>query len=201
MANESVPRGATISASETIAKAAAAADAQMAELIAAHQNSPEMKLQRDRDELARLQSDPYTLDRSQREIEVLQGRIAAAEAGADAAVAAQVLSDEQRVNLALEGKVSPWASSSTINGQIPLGDLGVAIEDLRAAGLNAVQIDQAVNGAKYHRVTIDAARALYETRMADAEWVAKLAAGDRAVKREHTLIGIVLNATCVADDA
>src|SRR5262245_46602787 len=90
----------------------AAADAKMAELIAAHQNSPEVRLQRDRDELARLTGDPHTLDRSRREIEVLEGRIAAAQV-------AVAQTEAKRVDAIIRGDAPIAGAEVTMGDQIP----------------------------------------------------------------------------------
>ncbi len=190
-----------------IEAAAAAATAQLAQMKTDYEASPQRQLERDREQLARLESDPFhqnkqlSSEAARQDVAAIKSRIAVAEAGAEAAVAAQVLTDAQRTALVIEGKIDPHGPSSTISGQIPLGDLGAAVEDFRVAGLNDIQINQAINGAKYHRGTVDAGRQLFEQRMSDPAWVAKLAAGDRATKKEKLLIDIVLNATIVADDA
>jgi hypothetical protein len=113
---------------DQITKAASDATIQLEQLKAAYASSPEMKIAADRAELNRLQSDPYLLDRSTREIEVLSGRIAAAEAAPVAST------DAERVDRVLAGQ-PVTGPSVTFNDQIPEADFSSAVQDDVAAGV------------------------------------------------------------------
>jgi hypothetical protein len=179
-----------------------AGDAAMARLTEEFNNSPNQRIARDEAELSRLQSDPFHLNQkaagnrvAEAQESAIQSRLAVAKAEA------AKLHGSNRIERALTtDATSDPLFDSTVDGELSMTALRSQIADYRELGLNDIQINQAVNGAKYHRVTIDAARQLYEQRMSDPEWTRKLAAGDKLVKREHALIGICLNATCVADD-
>src|SRR6266850_563921 len=156
----------------------AKADADMAALVAAHRDAPEQRIQRDRNELERLQSDPHTLARSQREIDVLKGRISQAEAGADAAVASRVLSDAQRVDLALKGETFRGPQSSTEN-QIFASDFADAIQSDLAAGVRPELVKSFyATGRSNDRLGHVAAQMWLDRFSTDAELQQKFANGD-----------------------
>src|SRR5262245_25542696 len=105
----------------------------MARMVEAYHAAPEQRLARDKAELARLQSsDPSRVPRGPRDVEVLEARIADAEARQ-----ARPVPDTERVKRILndEPVPPPWAAGSTSGSQIPAGDFGGAVADLIIAGV------------------------------------------------------------------
>jgi hypothetical protein len=98
-------------------------------LKAAYASSPEMKLEADRAELNRLQSDPYSMDHHRRSIQVLSDRIAAAEAAGSGPS-----TEAERVDRALTG-TPVTGPSVTVGNQIPEADFFSAVQDDIAAGV------------------------------------------------------------------
>jgi hypothetical protein len=115
---------------DQITKQAADATIKLAELQRAYETSPDMRLERDRAELAKLQSDPYSMDHHRRSIQVLEGRIAAAEAAGSGPS-----TDAERVDRALTG-TPVTGPSVTFGDQIPEADFSSAVQDDIAAGVN-----------------------------------------------------------------
>jgi len=170
------------------------ANAAFAKMVADFQASPEQKLARDREQLAKLQSDPFHLNKkiggsnaAANEEATILARIAVAEREAEAARVAAAIVDD-KVDL-------PMIETTTEDSPLNMRDMKAVVDDLRALGLNDVCIGQAINGSREYASTIAEVKALFESRLADPEWVKKLNAGDRATRKEHTLICIVLNAT------
>src|SRR5262249_11083491 len=121
---------------DALTKQAADATIKLQELERAYRESPEMRLERDRAALEKLQSDAYYLDRSlvnaqaRREAEVLEGRIRQAEASTPLVP----MTDAERVDAALMG--DPIAGPSTSFGQqIPAQDFAGVVQADIALGL------------------------------------------------------------------
>ncbi len=179
---------------DQITRQAADATIKLAELQKAYASSPEHKLARDRDRLAELQSDPYHLNRlvagsaaARAEEQALRSNIAVIES--------QLESTRQDAALRGEKIDLPALIETTREGVLPQREMLTAVTDLRDLGLNDACIDEAINGARNPPAIIAAAKERLEARLSDAEWVRKLAAGDRATRRELTLLNIVLNST------
>jgi hypothetical protein len=100
----------------------------------------------------------------------LRSRIAVAEAAAETARREAAVAGE-KIDL-------PGLIETTTDGQLPMGEMISAVDDLRA--LNDICIGEAINGVREHAAIIAEAKALFEARMADSEWVRKLNAGDPA---------------------
>ncbi len=182
-----------------IEAAAAAATAQLAEMKTAYEASPQRQLERDREELARLENDPHHLnarltnERAQQDIAAIKSRIAVAEAGAEAAVAAQVLTDAQRVDLALQGE-SFRGPQSTIEGQIPASDFADAIRDDIALGLPASLVRRFHStGRSDDRLGHVNAKFWLDRFNSDAEMQKKFAAGDAVMRMRFRAAHIYLN--------
>jgi hypothetical protein len=113
----------------------AAGDAAMARLVEEYHSSPEQRIARDRAEKQRLESDPYTLDKSRREIEVLEGRIREAEARS-ISNPELAMTDAELVDAVLAGEPvpMPWSAGSTVDPQVPAGDFVGAVAALIEQG-------------------------------------------------------------------
>jgi hypothetical protein len=121
-------------AREQATKTVADANAKFAELKQAYETSPEMRLQRDREQLERLRSDPYHLNKklggsaaARDEEQSLISRIAVAESKAES----------QRLNAAIAGeKIDlPGMIETTVNGQLPMRELISAVEPVLERGV------------------------------------------------------------------
>ena len=124
-----------------------------------------------------LQNDPYHLNKklggsaaAAAEEQSLRSRIAVAEAAAETARREAAVAGE-KIDL-------PGLIETTTDGQLPMGEMISAVDDLRA--LNDICIGEAINGVREHAAIIAEAKALFEAPMADSEWVRKLNAGDPA---------------------
>src|SRR5262249_44432808 len=125
---------------DAVTKQAADATIKLQELERAYRESEPMRLERDRIELERLQSDPHYLDRSlvspqaRREAEVLEARIRQAEQST-----LVPRTDAERVDAAVMG--DPIAGPSTSYGQqIPAQDFAAAIQADIALGLRPAPV-------------------------------------------------------------
>jgi len=178
---------------ERAAKQVDAANAKFEELKRIYANSADQKIARDRAALERLRSDPHHLDRklagnamARDDEQSLIARIAIAESKAEA----------ERLDRPTTEKIDlPSLIETTTEGMLPQREMLVAVNDLKDLGLNDACINQAVNGSRERPEIIAAAKERLEARLSDPEWVKKLNAGDRATRRELTLINIVLNST------
>ena len=93
----------------------------------------------------------------------MRSRIAVAEAAAETARREAAVAGE-KIDL-------PGLIETTTDGQLPMGEMISAVDDLRA--LNDICIGEAINGVREHAAIIAEAKALFEARMADLEWVRK----------------------------
>jgi hypothetical protein len=183
-----------------IEAAAAAATAQLAQMKADFEASPERQLERDRAELARLENDPHHLgarltnERAQADIAALKARIAIGEATTPV-----VRTDAERLGDILSGKADIPLIETTVDGQLTTHATMTAVEDLRALGLSDATIGEAINGAKYPPHYIRWAKALFEDHMSRPEWVAKLLAGDKAARKDLACMQIIMNSTPIDD--
>src|SRR5262249_52951383 len=110
-----------------------------------------MRIQRDRAELERLQSDPYHVgggNAAQNQEPALRARIRVAEGEA---------AEVQRLSRA-EG-----------NDQLPAREMIAAVDDLRALGLNDKCISEALNGIRERPAIIAEAKERLAARLSDAE--------------------------------
>src|SRR5262249_38662660 len=147
-----------------------------------------MRIQRDRAELERLQSDPYHVgggNAAQNQEAALRARIRVAEGEA---------AEVQRLSRA-EEKDPTATIETTMNDQLPAREMIAAVDDLRALGLNDKCISEALNGIRERPAIIAEAKERLAAQLSDAEWVRKLNAGDRATRKELTLLSVVVNAT------
>jgi hypothetical protein len=111
----------------------------MAQLKADYAASPEQRAVRDREQLSRLQSDPYFLDKqiggntaALNEQAVLEARIRQAEAAA----LAEVENKAARVDLAIQDIVDQSAIETTFGDEIPVSDFVDAVQDDVRLGVN-----------------------------------------------------------------
>jgi hypothetical protein len=99
-----------------------------------------------------------------------------------------------RLGEVLAGRAEvPWMESLS-GGELSTRDLRGLVADLRAAGLSDEAIREGIEGTTVPRAVYVAAQNLQRQRQGDAEWRAKLLAGDWAAKREQLLMSIVLSA-------
>jgi hypothetical protein len=106
---------------DPLAEASAAASAQLAQLVADHRAAPEQQLTRARERKAQL---PNHVDRhiaAEREIAALEAK-ARGETGI-------VLSDAERLDLALGGQLDHLGAEVTAGSQVPVRDFNAAIQD------------------------------------------------------------------------
>ena len=86
----------------------------------------------------------------------------------------------------------PPIFQTTQGGELPARHVQQTIEALREAGLNDGTIEQAIKLPPVTRADAAMTRAFQSKRHGDAEWVARLLAGDYEAKREFTLMSIIL---------
>jgi hypothetical protein len=179
---------------DRITQQAADATIRLEQLKDEYHNNPEMKLERDRARLQELQSDPFHLNKlvggsnaARDEEQALRSNIAIAESKLEA----------ERLDAAKRGeKIDlPALIETTTDGQLPMREMLTAVTDLRDLGLNDVCIDEALNGSRNPPAIIAEAKERLAARLSDPEWVRKLNAGDRATRKELTLLHIVLAST------
>jgi hypothetical protein len=179
---------------DAIETAAAEATIKLAEMTKAYRDSPEMKLELDRLALQKMRNDPHHLDRAlvseaaRNEQALLEARIKDAEAGADAAVASRVLSDTQRVDLAMlaiNGDVNFAGPRSTVEPQIPIKDFSDAIQsDLAADVPEALVKSFYSTGKSDERLGHVAAELWFDRFNSDAEMQRQFMEGDSTIRRK-----------------
>jgi hypothetical protein len=165
-----------------------AANIKLEALKAAYRDSPEMRIARDKAELQRLQSDPYTLDRSKRDIEVLEGRIAAAQV-------AVAQTEAERVDAIIRGDAPIAGAEITMGDQIPRRDLATAVGDIIERGVRPELVKTYLETGRGddpagRKAEIAAAREWHRRLMADPEKQKKLLAGDPETLRELSAYGV-----------
>jgi hypothetical protein len=122
------------------AQGVADANAAMAQLKADYAASPEMRAARDREQLSRLQSDPYFLDKqiagntaALNEQAVLEARIRQAEAAAEA----EAFSEMSRIDHAMVGLVDANDAATSFGSQMPAADFTSAVTGVCARARRA----------------------------------------------------------------
>jgi hypothetical protein len=167
-------------------------DAKLAELTAAYESSPQVRLDRAKAELERLESDPFhankvlTSHAAQSDVARLKSQIALAEADFAKAAAAEL----DPVDLAIVGAIPDnWTESGP---GAWLRDQVDAVPTLRDAGLRDEVIRQILSDQTVSKIEYDAVANLQKRRMADPEWCKKLLANDHATVRESLLMSAVL---------
>jgi hypothetical protein len=168
---------------DALTKQAADANIRLEELKAEYASNPEQRISRDKAELSRLESDPYHVHNSAREIEVIRSRIAQTETEATTAVAALVLSDAQRIDAVLDGK-DLLGPGTTTEGQIPAEDFADAIREDIALGLNPQLLKSFhATGKSHDRLGHVVAKYWLDMFNADVEMRRKFVAGDPKMNR------------------
>ena len=179
---------------DAIERQAAEATRQLQQMKIDYEASPQRQLQRDREELARLENDPDHLNRqltsehARRDVAAVKARIAVAEAATPV-----VRTDAERLGEILSGKAEVPLIETTVDGQLTTHATMTAVEDMRALGLSDATISEAVNGAKYPPHYIRWAKQLYEEAMSNPEWVSKYLAGDKAARKDLACMQIIMN--------
>jgi hypothetical protein len=171
-----------------LAKQASDANIKLTELQKAYAESPEMRIQRDRAELERLQSDPYLLARSAREIEVLEGRIRQNEA-------AVAQTEAERVDAIIRGEMPIAGAEITVGDQIPRRDLATAVGDIIERGVRPELVKTYLETGRGddpagRDAEIAAAREWHRRLMADTELQRRLIAGDAELVKQLAAYGV-----------
>jgi hypothetical protein len=166
----------------------AAANAEMARLVTEFRDSPQSRIERDKAELTRLTSNPDLLARSTREIEVLEGRIAA-----NTAAVAQT--ESERVEAIIRGDAPIAGAEVTMGDQIPRCDLASAVGDIIDRGVRPGLVKTYLETGRGddpagRDAEIAAAREWHRRLMADPEKQKKLLAGDPVTLRELSAYGV-----------
>jgi hypothetical protein len=119
---------------------AVAATARLVEMKVAYEASPQRRIERDREQLAGLESDPFhvnaalTNESARANVLAIKSRLAVAEAEVEASVVSQVLTNEQIIDLAIKGEEFR-GPISTAGEQIPSSDFAGVIRDDIALGI------------------------------------------------------------------
>lgn len=87
--------------------------------------------------------------------------------------------------------VSPLIETVT-DGKLTTYKQMLGVEQLREAGVGDEGIRQLFEGKPVSKAEYDAVAAMRADCLGDADWTKKLLAGDRATRREFTLMNIVL---------
>jgi hypothetical protein len=175
---------------------AAAATTRLAELKQAYETSPAVLADRARQELERLENDPFHANRAltshaaQTEISKLRSQIVLAES--DMAKAAQELPHE--ADLALAGIVPPGYVESGQGSTAGLRAQASAVHDLRDRGLADTSIREILTDAKFTADQHKVAAALKERYLRDPAFVALYLQGAPEEMQQMT----ALNATEIA---
>src|SRR5262245_45549699 len=177
----------------------AQANAQFEKLKADFAEHPEQRLARDRQELERLQNDEFHQNARAAGNQVAEAQETALQARiAVAAEEAAKLHGADRIEHALTTDANSDPLFDGTNGsesELPMPALRAQVAEYRELGRSDAAIREAFNGARESRATIAMAKQLYEGLMSEATWVQRLAAGDKAARREFVLMSIVMNAT------
>ena len=105
----------------------------------------------------------------------------------------RALAEADRVDQAVEGRLVEPGFETLTEGQLPARDLNGAVADLRAGGLDDQSIRQILSGdATLTAEQIALAKELKLQKFSDADWRARLLAGDAVAKRELTVISAAL---------
>jgi hypothetical protein len=181
-------------AREQQAKQVSDANARLAELKQAYETSPEMRLQGDREQLQKLQSDPFHLNKkiggstaAQAEEQALVSRIAVAESRAEAARVAAAVAGEP-IDL-------PGMIETTVNGQLPMRELISAVEPLLDRGVRPellksfLQHGRGDHPQETREVEIAAAKVWRQKLESDPVMQAKLLASDPEILRQLACYG------------
>jgi hypothetical protein len=170
----------------------------LAELTAAYEASPQVRLDRAKAELQRLENDPFHANRAltdpaeQMNRTKLRGQIAVAEQDMAKVLANQL----DPVDLAIVGAIPDgWTESGP---GAWLRDQVDAVPTLRDAGLSDEAIRQVLSDQKVSRREHDAVAKLHKRKMADPAWCARLLANDHETVRESLLMSAVLAAEIAA---
>jgi hypothetical protein len=171
------------------------ANAQFEKLKADFQSSPERQLERDREYLQKLRSDPDFLNKkiggstaARDEEQSVISRIAVAESRAEAA----------RLDAAIAGeKIDlPGMIETTVNGQLPMREMIAAVEPLVEHGVRTEMLKnflaKGVSGGPDDRATEIAAAREWERRLlADPELQKRFLSGtDPELRRQFDCFGI-----------
>jgi hypothetical protein len=181
-------------AREQAAKQVSDATAKLAELQAAYDQSPERQLDRDRDALEKLRSDPFHLNKkiggsaaAQAEEQSLLSRIAVAESRAEAARLDAVIAGE-KIDL-------PGMIETTVNGQLPMKEFVAAVEPLLERGVRPGLLKSFLehgrgDAQESREVEIEAAKMWKQKLENDPEMQAKLLARDPEILRQLACYGM-----------
>jgi hypothetical protein len=181
---------------DQIEAAAAAATVTLAKMTADYEAG--RQLERDEAELARLENDPHhqnarlTSEAARQNEAAVKARIAVAKAVADAAVASQVLSDAQRVDLALKGEVFSGPQPTT-DGQIPASDFASVVAADIALGVPESMVKSFYStGLSDGRLGHVASELWLERFRSDAEMQREFMAGNPEMQRKFRVATIAI---------
>jgi hypothetical protein len=186
---------------DAIEQGAIAATKQLADLKAAYDASPEVKLERDRERLSELQNNPFHLNAklagnsaAHSEESALRSRIETALARMGGASTR----GPDRLDQAFAPREAGPLMDVSTDGELSLADMREMIADYRSIGLSDECIREAVHGSEYPAPIIEEAKQRLQQRMSDPEWMARLYAKDGPTRKEFTLLNIVIKARAKA---
>jgi hypothetical protein len=165
---------------DPLAAGAAAAATQLAQLAGDYNAAPEQQLTRARERKAQL---PNHVDRhiaAEREIAALEAK-ARGETGI-------VLSDAERLDLALGGQVDHLGVEVTAGSQVPVRDFNGAIADDLALGVPRELLRAYHSTGKSDDPLGHVGASIWLSRFnADAEWQRRFAEGDSEIHRRYRI--------------
>ena len=194
---QDVPRGATVWASDTIAREATEANATFNRMVAEFRDSPPQRLERDRAELERMSNDPH-----------FQNALAPGHQGAKTkltAVNARIATAEQelaklhavdRIETAFTGDpAKDPLIDSTVGDELPMRALRTVVADGKEKNIpTPIVQEQLLPNSNDPRVKAEARRKLEELST-DPEWQGKIARGDKATVDQFRNLSLAARAS------
>jgi hypothetical protein len=181
-----------------IQAAAVAANTQMAELIAAHENSSERRFERAKTNLAEFENDPNRLGIPTAQQDITRYRAEVSVAAAEVEAAAGKLNKFARIEMAFDPAADPAnrpAGVDTKSGDdLPLRDMQFLVADDRARNVDpAISQERFLDNRNPAQVKTEARRRL-QALSSDPDWQAKLSRNDPATWEEFLELSLVARA-------
>jgi hypothetical protein len=166
---------------DPLAAAAAAAAETLAKMAGDYAAEPAQQLTRARERQGSLRNDADQHLAVQREIEALEAKVARGDTSA-------VLSDEQRLDLALGGKVDFLGAQTTVNQEVHPADFAAVIQDDVALGVPPKLLKAYHSTGKSDDPLGHVGASIWLSRFnSDPEWQRRFEAGDLQMQLRHRI--------------
>jgi hypothetical protein len=171
---------------DPIAQQATAATAKLAEMKSAYESSPARQLERAQEYVNRLGNDTSAQISARAEVARLQRAVP------------EPASLPDRIEAALSPAPEGVVADTTTGDQLSMSAMRELVADYRSIGMSDDTIREAIHGGTAPAHIIQQAQDRMAERLADPVWTAKLAAQDKATRKEWVLLNIVVNAHVAA---